>query len=217
MKKVDLLIKYPHLAVHSYNKIDRIQQDLIYDKYKDTERTIHTSYIYGPDGTGKTTFVNRILGLRPSQVFKVSKYKHAGKYDKYACQDIIQFDEFDGQIEITEMNDMLNGQPYDLPCRYNDKVACYTKAIFTSNYPLDDLWKNERAEGKEPSFEGFLRRVNDIIYVPEQNVYIWQKGEPSETVKQKIIEQGARYELPPQKGEQLEIKLIPVDADKLPF
>jgi len=91
------------------------------------------------------------------------------------------------------MNDMLNGQPYDLPCRFNDKFACFTKVIFTSNYPLNDIYKDERVKGKEPSFKGFCRRINEIIHIPEQNVYIWEKGQPSEQVIAKLTEQGAKY------------------------
>ena len=93
------------------------------------------------------------------------------------------------------MNDMLNGQPYTFPCRFHDKIACFTKAIFTSNYPLDSQYREARAKGQEPSFKGFLRRIDEIIYIPEQNHYIWQKGQPTAEVIAKLTEQGATYKI----------------------
>jgi hypothetical protein len=109
------------------------------EKYKNTERQVHCVYIHGAEGTGKTTFPYRVLGLQYAEVFKVSQYEHSGKFDFYACQKVIMFDEFFGQIKLTEMNAMLNGQPY-FPCRFHDKFACFTKAIFTSDYSLDEQY-----------------------------------------------------------------------------
>ncbi|MCL2796554.1 MAG: hypothetical protein FWD58_00650 [Firmicutes bacterium] len=88
------------------DKIEKTRQNLLRDRFKNTERTIRTTYIYGAEGTGKTTFVNRVLGYKYGDVFKVSNYKHSGKFDHYACQDIILFDEFLSQIELTDINDM---------------------------------------------------------------------------------------------------------------
>ena len=201
----ELLDKYPYQMLNMGDKIEKTRQNIIRERYQNVERTIHATYIYGKEGTGKTTFANRVLGYEYKDVFKVSNYKHSGKYDNYKCQDVILFDEFHGQIELTEMNDMLNGQPYDFGCRYNDKVACFTKAIFTSNYPLAEQYLDERAKGKEPSYKGFVRRIKEIIYMPEQNHYIWQLGQPTAEVLAKLDEQGATYRID-SPIEQIEMK-----------
>lgn len=204
---IELLDKYPAQMLNMGDKIEKTRQKVIRERFKNTERKIHVTYIYGPEGTGKTTFVYRVLGQEYKDVFKVSRYKHTGKYDNYACQDIIMFDEFDGQIELTEMNDMLNEQPYDFPCRFDDNVACFTKAIFTSNYPLADIYKVEREKGKERSYKGFLRRIKEIIYVPKQDEYVWELGQPSEKA----------IEIMTARGDKWTIKEQPVKQEEMPW
>ena len=201
----EMLRKYPWHMLNMGDKIEKLRQNHLREKFKNIERQIHTTYIYGAEGTGKTTFAYRVLGLQFMEVFKVSNYKHSGKFDSYSCQDVILFDEFLSQIELTEMNNMLNGQPFPFPCRFTDRWACFTKAIFTSNYPLDEQYREERSKGKEPSFKGFLRRINEIIYMPEQDLYIWQKGQPSEQVIAELERQGAKYRID-SPTEQLKIK-----------
>jgi len=205
-----LLENFPYQMMNMGDKVEKTRQNLIREKFKNVEREIHVTYIYGVEGTGKTTFPYRVLGLQYQDVFKVSNYKHSGKYDNYKCQDVILFDEFHGQIDITEMNDMLNGQPYDFPCRYNDRSACFTKAIFTSNYPMEEAYKNEIDKGKMRSFKGFQRRVTEIIYMPERNHYIWQLGRPSDEIIDNLKSQGAKIKLPPQEITQGEIDIAEV-------
>ena len=205
---IEMVDKYPAQMLNMGDKVEKMRQKVIRERFKNTERQIHATYIYGPEGTGKTTFVYRVLGQEYKDVFKVSRYKHSGKWDNYACQDIIMFDEFDGQIELTEMNDMLNGQPYDFPCRWSDNVACFTKAIFTSNYKLDDIYKDERAKGKEPSYKGFRRRIKEIIYVPAQDVYVWELGKPSEKAIETMIARGDKWTVKEQPVTQTTIEEV---------
>jgi len=200
--------KYPYQMLNMGDKVEKLRQNLIREQFKNTEREIHVTYIYGGEGTGKTTYPYRVLGYQYQDVFKVSNYKHSGKYDNYKCQDVIMFDEFHGQIELTEMNDMLNGQPYDFPCRFNDKVACFTKAIFTSNYTMDTAYKGEIDKGKLPSFKGFKRRVKEIIYMPERNHYVWKLGRPTDEIIDKLKSQGAKIELLPIDVTQLDISEV---------
>ena len=208
MPYAELLENFPHHVLNMGDKIEKTRQNLIREEYKDKEREVHVTYIYGAEGTGKTTFPYRVLGLNYSDVFKVSNYKHTGKFDNYKAQNVILFDEWHGQIELTEMNDMLNGQPYDLPCRFNDRVACYTKAIFTSNYDMETAYKGELDKGKLPSFKGFKRRVKEIIYMPERNHYVWQLGRPTDEVIDKLKSQGAKVELLPQDFVQTTIEEV---------
>ena len=190
----ELFEKYPTLTLNSFNKITGLQQELLKEEYKNKERELHITYIYGTAGAGKTTYPTRVLKLKHMEICKIADYG-SGKFDEYQNQDIILFDEFYGQISLTSMNDILDGQPRYLPARYNNKVACYTKAFVISNYPLEKQYTSERLKGKEPSFEGFIRRMNEVIYMPNRNVYIWQKGEPSEQVKKTLAEQGATVEI----------------------
>ena len=58
---------------------------------------------------------------------------------------------------------------------------------------------------KQPSYEGFLRRINEIIYMPERNVYIWQKGRPTDETIATLEKQGAKITLLPQETEQMKM------------
>jgi len=193
--------KYPHLMIHNHKRIDEIQQRLLKEQYKNVEREIHLIYIWGNEGTGKSTYRTRVLGLLPMNIHIIGAddYDKSGKYDDYENQEYIQFDEFDSHLPITTMNDLCDGQPRTLKARYANKVAMYTTVIITSNYPLDHQWKDDRLnKGKEPSFKGFKRRVKEIIYVPKQNHYEWQHGRPSDEVIAKLTERGDYFKLLPQ-------------------
>jgi hypothetical protein len=181
---LELFEKYPALTLNSLNKIPLLQQEILKGKFKNMTRELHVTYIYGVPDASKSTFVYRVLGYAPMEVGKIIDYK-SGRFDDYENQDIILFDEFYGQIPLTAMNDLLDGQPRYLPARY--------KAFIVSNYPLGEQYRAERANGKQPSFNGFLRRINEIIHMPERNVYIWQKGQPAEQVKRTLDGQGAKY------------------------
>jgi len=137
----------------------------------------------------------------------VGDYDHTGKFDNYDSQDVLLFDEFDSQIKITKMNTYLDGRPIPLPARNKDRFPVYTKVFIVSNYPLDSLYKKEREQdGKQPSFEGFLRRIHEVIYMPDRNVYIWQKGRPTDETIATLKEQGAKVTLLPQIAEQTKMK-----------
>ena len=78
-----------------------------------------------------------------------------------------------------------------------------TKAFVISNYPLEHQYKKDLPE-MQASYEGFLRRIHEIIYMPERNVYIWKKGQPTAETIAKLDEQGARYSI--ESGEQTQMK-----------
>ncbi|MCL2570333.1 MAG: hypothetical protein FWE16_03950 [Firmicutes bacterium] len=206
MSKIDLFKKYPHLTLQMYNKIAQIQQDNLYERFKKEERQLHVTYIYGKADAGKTTYPRRVLGYCPSTICKVIDYNgNLTNFDEYNAHDIILFDEFLSQIPLTKMNDYLDGQPSSfLKARYGNKVACYTKAFVISNYPLDHQYKNDRPE-KQPSYEGFLRRIHEIIYMPERNHYIWKKGRPTDETIAKLEKQGAKITLLPFEIDQIEM------------
>ena len=203
----ELLDEYPHLTINSYNKLNALRNDIKREQFENITRKVHVTYIYGKADTGKTTYAQRVLKIPHKEICKIADYG-SGKFDEYQTQDIILFDEFDGQILMTKMNDYLDGEPICLPARYQNKQACYTQVFIISNYPLAEQYLKERADGKEPSFKGFTRRIHEIIHIPERNVYIWERGEPSEQVVAELERQGAKITLPPQVAEQTKMGVV---------
>ena len=51
--------------------------------------------------------------------------------------------------------------PLELPSRYNNKFACYTKVYIVSNWSLEQQYKQEQLYDAE-SWSAFLRRINDV-------------------------------------------------------
>ena len=55
----------------------------------------------------------------------------------------------------------LDGYPVTLPCRYSDKVACYTKAYILSNIDLKEQYPNIQTYSPE-TWKAFLRRIHKV-------------------------------------------------------
>lgn len=92
-------------------------------------------------------------------VFRAINYKHP--FDGYKGQDVILFDEFRSSLMIDDMLKYLDGYPVMLPCRYSDKVACFTKVYIVSNIPFEKQYPNVQINEPE-TFAAFKRRFTSI-------------------------------------------------------
>ncbi|MCL2228541.1 MAG: hypothetical protein FWC00_01785 [Firmicutes bacterium] len=188
-------------AVMNGTKIIDAQQLYLQSVWKNVVRNVHVVYIYGKEGAGKTSYYERVLGCQPQDAHIIGEYDtdfRKGMFDEYNAHDILIFDEFDSSVDITKMNTWLNGRPCSLTARGKNKTATFTKVFIISNYPIDHHWRKQRQDpenSKEPSYRGFLRRVNEIIYMPDQNIYEWQKGKPSDEIIAALEKQGAEVKI----------------------
>lgn len=142
-------------AMTKLSHIEAARQTLLEEEYRDKWRDVEVTYISGAPGIGKTRHVMETYGYE--NVYRVTNYEHP--YDGYRGQDVILFDEFRSSRPITEMLDVLDGYPLNLPCRYADKVACFTKVYLVSNIPLEQQYPNVQREEPE-TFQAFLRRID---------------------------------------------------------
>ena len=118
-------------------------------------------YIWGDTGSGKTRGIMDQYGY--DNVYRVTNY-NSGAFDSYAGQDIILFEEFSSQFPIEQMLVLLDGYPLMLPCRYANKVACYTKVYLTSNKPLSAQYVDVQSSNPR-TFDALKRRITDVIYM----------------------------------------------------
>lgn len=139
-------------------------EELIYDKQREQfgnmYRKMDVTFVYGATGTGKTSDIIKENGGYKN-LYRVVDYKNP--FDSYAGEDVIVFEEYRGQFNISMLLNCLDGHPYDLPCRYHNKVACYTKVYFTSNWNLKDLYKSTQYDDPE-TWYALLRRIHHIKY-----------------------------------------------------
>lgn len=128
----EILRQHPG-ALNRLPHIEVARQTLLEEEYRSKWRNLDVTYIHGPPGCGKTRYVMEKYGY--ADVYRVTNYEHP--YDNYRGQDVILFDEFRSNRTISEMLEVLDGYPVNLPCRYTDKVACFTKVYIVSNIPLE--------------------------------------------------------------------------------
>ena len=152
----EIMRAYPSAMNHLKN-IEQARQTLLEEKYGVDWRTVEVTYIWGETGVGKTRSVVEKYGYK--NVFRVTNYTHP--FDGYKGQDVILFDEFRSSLKFSDMLAYIDGHPVMLPCRYADKVACYTKVYIISNIPLEKQYPLVQVE--EPAgYAAFRRRIEEV-------------------------------------------------------
>lgn len=147
--------------------ISKVRETLRYEQFSKCLREVTVEYWYGKSGTGKTSGVLNKYGF--GNVYVVDDYKHP--WDNYRGEDVVLFDEFDAFCyNINQILRWLDRYPVALPCRYNNKQACYTKVYFTSNRPLEEQYFHLRRENPE-TFNALLRRFT-CFKVFDENGYL---------------------------------------------
>lgn len=147
------------------DKLERVRQIYKEELYKNTFRQLSTTYIFGTTGSGKTRFIMETYGYE--NVYRITDYEHP--FDSYKGQDIIMFEEFRSDLKISDMLKYLDGYPVELPCRYNNKVACFTKIYIITNIPLKEQYRYVQEEQKE-TWRAFLRRINEVLYFTNDTI-----------------------------------------------
>jgi hypothetical protein len=145
------------------DKIERARQTIREDQYKDTFRQLEVTYIFGPTGTGKSRSVMEKFGYR--DVFRVTDYEHP--FDSYKGQEIINFEEFRSSLRISGYA-YLDGYPLELPCRYANKIACYTQLYIITNIDLAVQYLSVQDEHPE-TWRAFLRRIRTVMIFSKES------------------------------------------------
>ena len=159
LSNIELLDENPNYMKHLTN-VERVRQEITADINKNRFRELQVTFIYGATNVGKTRYVMEKYGYE--NVCRITDYKHP--FDGYLGHKhkVIVFDEYAGQIPITDMNNYLDGYPLALPARYFQRQACYEVVYIISNIDLPKLYKSEQEEHKEV-YNAFLRRIQRVI------------------------------------------------------
>lgn len=153
-------------AIKHLDKIERVRQTIREEQFKDVFRKLQTTYIYGTTGSGKTRTVMEKYGYE--NVFRITDYQHP--FDNYKGQDVIIFEEYRSNLKISDMLNYLDGYPVELPCRYCNKVACFSKVYIISNIPLTSQYMNIQ-DMEYGTWKAFLRRINKVIHYIDNGTY----------------------------------------------
>jgi len=139
--------------------LEQVRQELIAEEYRAKFRILQVTYISGATGLGKTRFVMEKYGY--GNVCQITSYQHGG-FDKYQCEDVLLLDEFCGGFRIQDLNNYLDGYPLMLPCRYANRVACFTKVYIISNIPLELQYPHVRIQ-TPLVWNALIRRIHKVI------------------------------------------------------
>lgn len=144
------------------DKIERVRQRYMETRFKKERRLgLRVEYVFGPTGSGKTCHVMDTYG--DENVYRVTDYDHP--FDQYRCEDVLVFEEFRSSLPIESMLVYLDVYSVQLPCRYANKQACYTKVFILTNIPFERQYPNIQLSSPE-TFAAFRRRVHNIEYLP---------------------------------------------------
>ena len=139
--------------------IERVRQTILKEKVRNEFRNLEVCYIWGKTAVGKTRYVMEKYGY--SNVFRVTDYKHP--FDNYdpVSHNVLVFDEFCSNFPIQQMLNYLDGYPLELPCRYANKWANFTKVYIISNLSLYEQY-DEIQSYHHDIWRAFLRRINKV-------------------------------------------------------
>ena len=138
--------------------IDHKNKTLMYD-----HRPIKCTYIHGKPRIGKTTHVTQKYD--PKEFCRVSSYKNP--FDSYAYQKVLILDEYDSQLDIEYINNILDKFPCELACRFKNKWAGWETVYVISNIPLIDQYKEKNHHPDK--IDAFRSRFNKVIHIDKQN------------------------------------------------
>jgi len=159
----EIMDLFPTLYVRHFKTLKSLRQEIVYNDFKNKRRLdLQVTYLYGAPGVGKTRYVMDKFG--DANVYRVTDYEHP--FDGYSGQDVIVFEEFRSSLPIEDMLNYLDIYPLELPARYGNKVACYTKVFIVTNIMPHKQY--EFVQQYHPvTFQAFYRRIHKVIMIRE--------------------------------------------------
>ena len=160
MSNKEILAIDPSFAFH-LEHIDKLRQDIRFEKYLTENRFIKVHYLWGDSGTGKTRSIYE--KHPPEDVYRITDYsgQSGARFDDYHGEPVIVFEEFHSQVPISAMLNFLDIYPLRLPARYRDRVACFDTVYITSNIPLEQQYQEIQRKELE-TWHAFLRRIHSV-------------------------------------------------------
>ena len=107
MSNKEILAIDPSFAFH-LEHIDKLRQDIRFEKYLTENRFIKVHYLWGDSGTGKTRSIYE--KHPPEDVYRITDYsgQSGARFDDYHGEPVIVFEEFHSQVPISAMLNFLD-------------------------------------------------------------------------------------------------------------
>lgn len=160
MTDIELLEQYPSQYFRYERSISKIRTMYLNEFYSKNNRDLKVVYLGGSSGAGKTSYVYRNFDV--SQIHRVTDYDNP--FDSYTGQKILVLDEFHSQFAMTQMLNLLDIYPLELPARYNNKWACYDTVFIISNKPIYEQYTGIQ-EFQPEVWRAFMRRITNYYWL----------------------------------------------------
>lgn len=119
-------------------------------------RQLEVIWLYGPPGTGKTSLA---VELGDTSYYRVTDYKNP--FDGYMGEETLILDEFDGEMRLSTLLNILDFWPTTLPARYTNKTARFNQVVLVSNEAPWTFYTWEPLSRRQ----ALARRLNTIMCV----------------------------------------------------
>lgn len=169
MTAYEIIKADPKAYMYRVKNITELRQLHLMNLYGKERRDVRVTFVTGPTRSGKTTSVVEKYGT--SQC-RIANYRNGNPYfDDYDGHDVLVFDEFNSQIPLEQMNDLLDGiAGTTLVARYADRVACYTEVYIISNLQLYELYVSDQM-CHPGTWQAFLARITEVRKFSADGVY----------------------------------------------
>lgn len=160
---LEIVERFPNVAVQQGTAIQRYKIE--YENSLAGWRDVHTTYVCGKTGVGKTRSIMEAYGYR--NCYRVTRYPKGKNgemkgFDQYNGEPIIIFEEFRNSMPVEEMLNLLDGYPLRLPCRYADRMAQFTRVFIVTNWDFDQQYQGIQDNFPE-TYAAFCRRIDDDV------------------------------------------------------
>lgn len=153
-KLSELMIEQPALYCQYRNGLKDISAAVTKNKCKEF-RKVEVTMLSGPTGKGKTRQAMELMG---GKGYKIEGVNLAWWQD-YDQEECILIDEYDNDLKITELLNILDGYQLRLNVKGSHTYANWNKVYITTNLKRNELHANAKPAHRAALF----RRINNFI------------------------------------------------------
>jgi hypothetical protein len=187
MDIADLAVDEPSIVLRNRVNLEWYHDKVQQRQARNTKREVTVRVFIGPTGSGKTHLaMEEALYYCKGDAGKVFILDSGGKdnalwFDGYQYGPVLIIDDYDSWIQLAFLLRLLDKYPCRLPVKGSTKYASYTEVFITSNKPLQQ-WTDSDGQFIDPKhMDALMRRIDWILYVPEQGKYNIIKAPPNTT------------------------------------
>ena len=131
---------------------------LISSEWASKYRDVEVCYISGETRCGKTSLITKHFGYQ--NVHRITDIENG--WDSYTNQDVVIFEEYRSSFPLRNMLAWLEGHPVELPARYFNRQAAFTKVFIISNWTWSLQHEYDRTNF-ENDYKAFVARIQHIL------------------------------------------------------